>query len=61
RKDVSPGFKFKDADMLGMPWQVIVSEKNLKKDQVELKERKSAERTYTSVGEAVEKITQLLA
>ncbi|MGB5875388.1 MAG: proline--tRNA ligase [Bacteroidota bacterium] len=61
RKDVSPGFKFKDADMLGMPWQVIVSEKNLKKDQVEVKERKSAERTYTSVGEAVEKITQLLA
>ncbi|MGB6120447.1 MAG: proline--tRNA ligase, partial [Bacteroidota bacterium] len=49
RKDISPGFKFKDADMLGMPWQVIVSEKNLKKNQVELKERKSGERTYTSV------------
>jgi len=60
RKDISPGFKFKDADMLGMPWQVIVSEKNLKKDQLEMKERRSGERTYTSVGEAVEKITQLL-
>jgi prolyl-tRNA synthetase len=61
RLDISPGFKFKDADMLGMPWQVIVSEKNLKKDQVELKERKSGERTYAPAGEAVGKITQLLA
>ena len=29
RKEVSPGFKFKDADLLGMPYQVIVGEKNL--------------------------------
>ncbi len=61
RTDISPGFKFKDADMLGMPWQVIVSEKNLKKGEVELKERKSGDRTYTPIGEAVEKMKQLLA
>ena len=29
RTDTSPGFKFKDADLLGMPFQVIVGERNL--------------------------------
>jgi prolyl-tRNA synthetase len=48
RRDISPGFKFKDADLLGMPYQVIVSEKNLAKGQIEVKERKSGKRSYVS-------------
>ncbi len=44
RKDVSPGFKFKDADLLGMPYQVIVGEKNLAAGNIEIKERKSGKR-----------------
>lgn len=38
-RDVSPGFKFKDADLLGIPLQLIVGETWLKNHQVELKER----------------------
>ena len=44
RKDVSPGFKFKDADLLGMPYQVIVGEKNLTAGNIEIKERKTGKR-----------------
>jgi prolyl-tRNA synthetase len=41
RTDASAGFKFNDADLLGMPVQVIVGEKNLKEGKVELKNRKT--------------------
>lgn len=44
RSDVSPGFKFKDADLLGMPLQVIVGEKNLKNNEIELKDRNNGQR-----------------
>ncbi len=40
-RDVGPGFKFNDADLLGMPLQVIVGERNLKNGQIELKYRKT--------------------
>jgi prolyl-tRNA synthetase len=61
RADISPGFKFKDADMLGMPYQVIVSGKNLAKGQLEVKERRSGERSYVPLDEAVQRITALVA
>jgi prolyl-tRNA synthetase len=60
RIDVSPGFKFKDADLLGMPVQLIISERNLKRKQVELKIRRTGERILVDIGEAVGKIKALL-
>ena len=39
REDLSAGEKLKDADLLGMPTRVIVSEKTLGKKSVEVKER----------------------
>jgi len=44
RDGVSPGFKFKDADLLGMPLQVIVGDKNLKNNEIELKDRNTGNR-----------------
>lgn len=44
RTDASAGFKFKDADLLGMPLQVIVGEKNLKNNEIEMKDRNSGKR-----------------
>jgi prolyl-tRNA synthetase len=41
RTDASAGFKFNDADLLGMPVQVIIGEKNLKDGKIELKNRRS--------------------
>ena len=44
RTDVSAGVKFNDADLLGMPLQIICGEKNLKGGNVELKIRRTGER-----------------
>jgi len=61
RKDISPGFKFKDADLLGMPYQVIVGERNLAQGKIEIKERRTGERILVEVEKVLEKIQQLLA
>ncbi len=53
RKDLSPGFKFKDADLLGMPLQVVVGEKNVNNGNVEIKHRKTGERVILKIEEAV--------
>jgi prolyl-tRNA synthetase len=42
-RDVRPGLKFKDADLLGLPVRVTVSEKSLKDGRVEIKTRRSKE------------------
>ncbi len=60
RKETSPGFKFKDADLLGMPYQVIVGEKNLANGNIEIKERKSGKRTIVPRGELLETVIGLL-
>ena len=39
-RDISAGIKFKDADLIGIPIQVIIGEKNAKKDIVEIKNRR---------------------
>jgi len=61
RASVSPGFKFKDADLLGMPLQVIVGEKNLKNNQIELKDRNTGERRLVPVEDALAEIEKFLA
>lgn len=60
RKDMSPGFKFKDADLLGMPYQVIVGEKNLAQGKIEIKERRTGERILVDAEEVLEKVQALL-
>jgi prolyl-tRNA synthetase len=61
RKDITPGFKFKDADLLGMPFQVIVGERNLAQGKIEIKDRRTGDRILVEVEEVLEKIQQLLA
>ncbi len=39
REDKSPGEKFAEADLIGIPFRVVVSEKTVAKNSVELKER----------------------
>ncbi|HEX7342874.1 MAG TPA: proline--tRNA ligase [bacterium] len=50
-RDASPGFKFKDADLLGIPFQIVVSPKNLAKAQVEVKDRSSGQRSLIPRGD----------
>lgn len=45
RKDVSAGEKFADADLLGIPQRVVLSEKTLQEGQAEVKNRATGEIT----------------
>lgn len=44
RTEVSPGVKFKDADLLGMPLHIIVGDKNVVNGNVEAKDRRTGKR-----------------
>ncbi|MBM4168216.1 MAG: proline--tRNA ligase [Ignavibacteria bacterium] len=61
RTNVSPGFKFKDADLMGMPVQVIVGERGLKERKIEIKRRRSGERTLVPIQDAVGAIRKMIA
>jgi len=56
-RDVRPGIKFKDADLIGIPWQVVIGERNLKDGLVELKSRKTKETEKVSVEEAIKRLS----
>ncbi len=59
-RDETPGVKFNDADLLGMPLRVTVSPRNLDKGAVEVKGRTEAESELVPLGEAVARITRKL-
>ena len=60
RRDPSAGVKFKDAELIGIPIIVVVG-KALAEGNVELRVRKSGEKSEVAVGDAVKAITALLA
>ncbi|MBT8386495.1 MAG: proline--tRNA ligase [Ignavibacteria bacterium] len=60
RTNVQAGFKFKDADLLGMPVQVIVGDKKLGENKVEVKIRKSSERFDVELNDLVEKLKDII-
>jgi len=43
RKKMSAGEKFSDADLIGIPWRIIVSEKTMKEGKIEVKKRSEKE------------------
>lgn len=45
-RDLGPGQKLHDADLMGMPYRVIISEKSLEHGGVEITDRKTGEREY---------------
>jgi prolyl-tRNA synthetase len=54
------GIKFKDADLIGIPWRVVIGEKNLKEGLVEIKERRSGKVEKVKVEDAVENLVKRL-
>lgn len=53
-RDERPGVKFKDADLIGIPYQVIVGEKNLGDGFVEFKDRRTREIKKVTVEEIID-------
>ena len=60
-RDVTAGFKFNDADLLGMPIQVVIGEKKLKENKCEVKVRKTGERFDVDLSELINKVKELLS
>ncbi|HEY5536972.1 MAG TPA: proline--tRNA ligase [Ignavibacteria bacterium] len=60
RQEVRPGFKFKDADLIGIPLQIVVGEKNLKNNNIEIKIRKTQERILCNKSDLLSKVKKLL-
>jgi prolyl-tRNA synthetase len=60
RVDAQAGFKFNDADLLGMPVQVIVGERKLKENKVEVKIRKSGERFDVELDSLIDRVKKML-
>ncbi|MCH8029658.1 MAG: proline--tRNA ligase [Candidatus Dadabacteria bacterium] len=59
-RDESPGFKFKDAELIGVPIQVVVGPKGLKDESVEVKLRDGTITKTVPVASAVKELMDLL-
>jgi prolyl-tRNA synthetase len=59
-RDETPGVKFNDADLLGMPLRVTVSPRNLANGVIELKGRTEGESCTAPIGEAVAAVREAL-
>ena len=51
RENKTPGEKFSDADLIGLPWRVVVSEKSLAAGGIEIKKRNEDESKIISIEE----------
>jgi len=55
-RNESPGVKFSDADLIGVPLRLTVSERSLKEAGVELKLRRGTERTIVPLDEVLQRV-----
>jgi prolyl-tRNA synthetase len=53
--DTRPGGKFATADLIGVPWQIIVGPKGLTEGKVEIKRRAGGERELVSLEAALDR------
>ncbi len=55
REDASAGAKFADADLIGIPYRVVISKKT--QDKLEVKKRSEKETSFVSLGELIKMIS----
>jgi prolyl-tRNA synthetase len=60
-RDQRPGFKFKDADLIGLPLRVVIGEKALAEGKVEIRIRKSGETLKVPPDKLVQELEDLIA
>ena len=59
-RDESPGVKFNDADLIGIPLRLTVGHRALKEGGVEIKLRSESEKNLIPLDQAVEKASEIL-
>jgi len=60
-RDLRPGIKFKDSELIGFPLRVGIGSKSLKDGNVEIFVRASGEKTTVPVDQAASRIKAILA
>lgn len=55
-RDLRPGTKFADADLIGCPYRLVISDKTLENDQIELLDRKTGETKLLTQAELTDKL-----
>ena len=55
--DERPGAKFATADLIGIPWQILVGPRGLAEGKVEVKRRSDGSRELMSPADAVVRLT----
>lgn len=60
-RKAGPGFKFKDADLLGLPLQIVLGERDHKEDgQLEIRIRRTGEKIKVAQEDLLTKVNELL-
>ncbi len=59
-RDERAGVKFNDADLIGIPLRVVIGQKNLAQNKVELKIRKTGENKLIAVDETVNEVKEFV-
>ena len=59
-RDVMPGVKFNDADLIGMPLRVLISPRSLSNNQIEIKLRKTGEVIMVDAQDGLNKILDII-
>lgn len=59
-RDVPPGVKFNDADLIGLPLRVVVSARGLKNSEIEMKRRDADEATMAPLTNGVDAVKTAL-
>ena len=59
-RDIRPGVKFADNDLMGFPYQIVLGKRGLKNGTVELKDRATGEREDVAIDEVAAKVADLV-
>ncbi len=60
-RDLAPGVKLNDADLMGVPLQLVIGPKGIASGKVEIKRRKDGSRREVTVSQAVSAVISLVA
>jgi len=60
-RDLRPGVKFKDADLIGIPLQVVVGQRSIEQGNVEIKQRASGQSRPVALEDAARAVQGLIA
>ena len=60
RDGYRPGVKFADSELLGIPYRIVIGDRGLAKDVVEVTERRSGDINDVALNDVAEKLTGLV-